>query len=85
MVPVALGALGIQVEGDGSAEYALMDENYRGVVQFRDFRRFVARRQSCSFVVDDDESSDGDEDASNSSPSSCSLDGARELWREIDP
>ena len=79
MVPVALGALGIQVEGDGSAEYEQMDENYRGVVRFKDFRRFVARRQSCSFVVDGNDSDD----------SESSLEGTeevvRELWSEIDP
>ena len=46
MVPVVLGALGISVVADGSVEYAMMDQEYRGVVRFKEFHKFVKKYQA---------------------------------------
>ena len=45
MVPAVLWAAGVQVEGDGDEYFAKMKSANHDNVRFKDFRKFVKRRQ----------------------------------------
>ena len=42
---VVLRAAGIEVNGDGSAEYAEIDRDYHGNIRFRDFHKYLLSKE----------------------------------------
>ena len=95
MVPAVLQAVGVQVEGDGSAEYAQMDREYRGTVRFQQFHRYVMRNQRRPNPWNQATDAGGDEREGQSGASSDDQSqsdaeteedaAARSLWEKLDP
>ena len=66
MVPIVLWAAGVQVEGDGDEYFARMKSDNHDNVRFKDFRKFIKRRQceltSAKYSESDDSSEKAEED-----------------------
>ena len=76
-ITMCLEAAGIVIEGNGRKEFAQMDPEYRGIVRFKEFKKFCKHfRLQKQFVESDSSySCDSDEIASEV---------IKELWQEID-
>ena len=77
-IPMALEIVGIATKGDGSGkeELAIMDENFKGHVQFKNFCKYVKNHKKGKPCKEPD---------SSASTSEIFDDVMREYWNEMDP
>ncbi len=73
-VTMCLEAAGIHVEGNGRKEFAAMDLEYRGIVRFKEFKKFCKMHREQGKMSDSSYSGDSD----------VVDDVVKELWAKVD-
>ena len=81
-VAQALQTLGIEPRepGDGNIEFEIMDEDFRGIVRFKDFLKFVKKHAKGKAYESLEKYHDSTISSSDEEEQEC-----REAWKEMDP
>ena len=74
-VPQVLANVGCQVVSDGSAELHIMDPDYRGIIRYKEFHKYVKKWKKGALFEDSD---------SSYSESDCEDQVIRDEWKKLD-
>ena len=77
-VTMCLEAAGIAIQGNGRKEFATMDPEYRGIVRFKEFKKFCKQFRLQRQFVESDSSYSGDSD------DEIAAQVIKDLWQEMD-